>query len=413
MVNSDGKNRIIEISRRTADEESDSEEVFFSVWFAYPASGSSGNARTGIHSLLIILFLQIKRNMLKVGDRVKFLNAVGGGKITGFVTPKVVNVEDKEGFEIPCLITELVKDERFGDILERPVVREKNRQREEPPKPKKEVLPLFASSAGKPASAESAYFLAFVPEVPTLPLSGEIKVWLVNDSGNILLYHFSLLVEGAYISEKSGRLAPYSRVPLKGFGHEDLSHFPDFGIQLMPFEHKGVRFQPTLARTLKVNPVRFYKETSFVENSYFEKRAMLLPVREKDLSADLEKLRQRDFGASEVASESGDSPKPKSAKKEVAEIREVDLHIGELVDSATGLSNKEMLDIQMEKFRAEMEAALREGVRRMVFIHGVGQGTLKNELRRELSNRYKKYDVQDASFREYGYGATMVILRKG
>lgn len=351
--------------------------------------------------------------MLKVGDRVKFLNAVGGGKITGFVTPKVVNVEDKEGFEIPCLITELVKDERFGDILERPVVREKNRQREEPPKPKKEVLPLFASSAGKPASAESAYFLAFVPEVPTLPLSGEIKVWLVNDSGNILLYHFSLLVEGAYISEKSGRLAPYSRVPLKGFGHEDLSHFPDFGIQLMPFEHKGVRFQPALARTIKVNPVRFYKETSFVENSYFEKRAMLLPVREKDLSADLEKLRQRDFGASEVASESGDSPKPKSAKKEVAEIREVDLHIGELVDSATGLSNKEMLDIQMEKFRAEMEAALREGVRRMVFIHGVGQGTLKNELRRELSNRYKKYDVQDASFREYGYGATMVILRKG
>ena len=72
-----------------------------------------------------------------------------------------------------------------------------------------------------------------------------------------------------------------------------------------------------------------------------------------------------------------------------------------------------MLDIQMERFRSEMEAAIRNGTKRIVFIHGLGQGTLKSELRRELGTRYKKYDVQDASFREYGYGATMVILRKG
>lgn len=94
-------------------------------------------------------------------------------------------------------------------------------------------------------------------------------------------------------------------------------------------------------------------------------------------------------------------------------MKEVDLHILELVESATGLSNKEMLDLQMERFRSEMETAISNGTCRIVFIHGVGQGTLKNELRRELESRYRKYDMQDASFREYGYGATMVILRKG
>jgi len=351
--------------------------------------------------------------MLKVGDRVKFLNAVGGGKVTGFVTPKVVNVEDDQGFEVPCMVTELIKDERFEDILDRPVVREKKQPKEEPPKPKRESMPLFASSAGSPASTEPAYFLAFVAEVPSMPLSGEIKAWLVNDSKYTLLYHFSLLTEGSYQSEKSGRLAPFSRIPLKGFGHEDFSSFPDFGFQILPFENRSSALMPALVKTIRINPVRFYKETSFTGNAYFEKRAMLLEIREKDLSKELEKLQQHDFSAPDVMMESGDVSQPKPKKKEPLELKEVDLHIGELVDSAAGLSNKEMLDLQMERFRSEMEKAIGNGTRRIVFIHGVGQGTLKNELRRELETKYRKYDIQDASFREYGYGATMVILRKG
>ncbi len=351
--------------------------------------------------------------MLKVGDRVKFLNAVGGGKITGFVTPKMVNVEDDQGFEVPCLISELVRDERFGEILERPRVKEKKQPKEEPVKPKRESVPLFASSAGNPATAEPSYYLAFVPEVPTMPLSGEIKAWLVNDSKYSLLFHFSLLSEGTYHSEKSGRLAPFSGIPLKGFGHEDLSHFPDFGIQLLPFELKSAALIPALAKTIRINPVRFYKETSFTANSYFEKRAFLLGIREKELSRELEKLKQHDFSAPEVLAESGDVAVSKTKRKEPLDVKEVDLHIGEVVDSASGLSNKEMLDLQMERFRSEMEKAIHEGTRRIVFIHGVGQGTLKNELRRELQSRYRKYDMQDASFREYGYGATLVILRKG
>jgi hypothetical protein len=352
--------------------------------------------------------------MFNIGDRVKFLNAVGGGKVTGFVSPKMVNVEDDQGFEVPCMISELVKDERYDPLpgIHRKV--ESKTKIAEEKKPKKESLPLFASSAGHPLSGHPGYYLAFVPEVPTMPLSGEIKAWLVNDSKYFLLYHLALLREGTYISEKSGRLAPYSRIPLKGFGHQDFSNFPDFGFQIMPFETKGTVLFPTLVKTLKINPVKFYKETSYASNSYFEGKAMLLEIQEKDLSQELVKLQQHDFSAPAVLAERGDlTPSVVPKKREPPEIREVDLHIQELVESASGLSNKEILDIQMERFGREMEVAVRNGTRRVVFIHGVGQGTLKNELRRELEKKYKKYDVQDASFREYGYGATMVILRRG
>lgn len=356
--------------------------------------------------------------MLKIGDRVKFLNAVGGGKVTGIISPKMVNVEDEQGFEVPCLISELVLDQRYNpvQIPPKPVLsgqHELKKEKKPEQKPKKESVPLFASSAGKPATTNSSCYLAFVPEVPTLPLSGEIKAWLVNDSGNYLVFHFSLLKEGQYHSEKTGKLSPYAAIPLKGFGLEDFSNFPDFGFQIIPFGIKSSVLLPTLTKTMKVNPVKFYKETSYTSNPYFGKRAIVLEIKEKDLTPELEKLKAHDFNAPSVMSESGDISAPVPKKQEVTDTREVDLHIQELVESASGLSNKEMLDIQMERFRREMAEAIRKSVRRIVFIHGVGQGTLKNELRRELERKYPKYDVQDASFREYGYGATMVILRKG
>lgn len=60
-----------------------------------------------------------------------------------------------------------------------------------------------------------------------------------------------------------------------------------------------------------------------------------------------------------------------------------------------------------------MRAAIQSGVKRIVFIHGVGQGVLKQEVTKLLKTKFSKYYFQDASFKEYGYGATMVILRRG
>lgn len=351
--------------------------------------------------------------MLKPGDKVKFLNAVGGGTVTGYVSPKVVNVKDDEGFEVPVLIAELVKDEKYEKVTP-PVqnLKQKAVKQEEPAIPKKESLPLFASSSGKPATDLPSWFLAFVPQVPTLPLAGEIKIWLVNDSNFSVLFHFSLFKDGEYISEKSGRLAPYSRIPLKGFSHPDLIDFPDLGIQLLPYTHKSSRLLKPLEKTVKVNPVKFYKETIYTGNPYFETRAWLINLKERDFTSEIEILKNHDFNVPKVLEDCGDIKKPEPKKLETIELKEVDLHINELVDDPKGLEPKELLDIQIDRFRYEMETAIQNGTKRIVFIHGVGQGTLKNELRRELANRYKKYDFQDASFREYGYGATMVILTR-
>jgi hypothetical protein len=91
-------------------------------------------------------------------------------------------------------------------------------------------------------------------------------------------------------------------------------------------------------------------------------------------------------------------------------IHEVDLHIHELLDDTKGLSNADMLKIQMDRFHSVMIENIKNKGQKIVFIHGIGNGKLKHEVRRELNSHYKMHNFQDASFREYGFGATLVII---
>ena len=92
-------------------------------------------------------------------------------------------------------------------------------------------------------------------------------------------------------------------------------------------------------------------------------------------------------------------------------IVEVDLHIGSLLDDTTGLGNKEMLDIQMKAFHETMSAYRKHTGSKIVFIHGKGEGVLRQNILKELKTKYKGCVYQDASFKEYGFGATMVIIK--
>jgi dsDNA-specific endonuclease/ATPase MutS2 len=103
-------------------------------------------------------------------------------------------------------------------------------------------------------------------------------------------------------------------------------------------------------------------------------------------------------------------PKPLQTIQQ-PELEEVDLHAEMLVEDVRKLSAGELLELQMSRFTATLENALvskRKG--RIVFIHGIGSGKLKQEIRQCLIKNYPEISFQDASFREYGYGATMVFL---
>lgn len=96
-------------------------------------------------------------------------------------------------------------------------------------------------------------------------------------------------------------------------------------------------------------------------------------------------------------------------KERTAPPMEVDLHIHKLVPKTGGLSNYEMLNIQMDTAKRQLEFAMKKRIQKVVFIHGVGEGVLKAELE-TLFHRYENLKFYDADYQKYGLGATEVYI---
>lgn len=88
---------------------------------------------------------------------------------------------------------------------------------------------------------------------------------------------------------------------------------------------------------------------------------------------------------------------------------EVDLHINQLVKNPKGMSNYEMLNTQLETAKRQLEFAIGKRIQKVVFIHGVGEGVLKEELY-SLFRRYENVKFYDAEYQKYGLGATEVYI---
>ncbi len=93
------------------------------------------------------------------------------------------------------------------------------------------------------------------------------------------------------------------------------------------------------------------------------------------------------------------------------DLVEVDLHIEELVEDHRGWSNADILICQLDKFESVLNAAFQTRKRKMVVIHGRGDGVLRFEIRRKLQD-YPGIEVYDASYKTYGQGATEILLHK-
>ncbi|MBQ0769804.1 MAG: DNA mismatch repair protein MutS [Bizionia sp.] len=101
-------------------------------------------------------------------------------------------------------------------------------------------------------------------------------------------------------------------------------------------------------------------------------------------------------------------PKVK-AKERYQPTIEVDLHIHQLVKSERGMSSHDKKNLQLDTARHKLEFAMKKKIQKVVFIHGVGEGTLKLELE-YLFGRYNNVKFYAADYKKYGLGATEVYI---
>ena len=102
--------------------------------------------------------------------------------------------------------------------------------------------------------------------------------------------------------------------------------------------------------------------------------------------------------------------KEKKSKKDDF-VLEVDLHIEKLVPNKRGMSNYDILTLQSDTAKRQLEFAIKNRMPKVVFIHGLGEGVLKAELDFMLG-RYEGITFRDADYQKYGLGATEVYIKQ-
>lgn len=355
---------------------------------------------------------------LQVGDTIRFLNAVGGGKVKGFLNKHVAIVEDEHGFDIPVLISECVVIESAKEEkLETGEIPNEVENEKTGIAPTIEIgIEGHKEVEETPEGEKITSCLAYLPIDKKNLSTTTYECYFVNDSNYYLF--FTYLCRGndaAWKTRYNGVIEPNTKIFLEEFDKSQLNEMERVCVQFIAFKaNKPFELKNPCSVELRIDPVKFYKLHAFRENDYFNEDALVYYITRNDLPERPMTISTEEVEHFLKEKEHTDREPlraKKTAKEEKEEIIEVDLHIDQLLDSTAGMSNAEILDYQLQKFNEVMQENLHRKNQRIVFIHGKGEGILKSAILKELKIKYRKCYVQDASFQKYGYGATMVIIK--
>lgn len=354
----------------------------------------------------------------KKGDKVRFLNSVGEGVISRILSDGTIYVHDETGFDVPVKESELVLISRESeDNSNTTEIESENEQN------------LDGSSIDflpegyiiKDNDSPKALF-ALVPQPGRDVTDADLDTYLINDSNYIVFYNVVESLKGKSKTMDVGIIEPNTKISLVSLLRTQIGNAPDYIFQLVFYKNGDYNPVKPVNKKIVLSPIKLYKEQTFKDNDFFHEKSIIFDLLEPEKDTSVEKIENLDDTDQKKklkelekmlqTKKTIDLPAKKIIKKKIKEEqREIDLHINELVEKTTGLDNNTILEIQMEKFESEMQNAIKDNLKKIIFIHGIGNGTLKDLIRKTLSQKYSKYPHHDASFKEYGFGATMVILR--
>ena len=234
---------------------------------------------------------------MKIGDQVRFLNEIGGGRVAGFQGKNIVLVEDEDGFQVPMLTTEVVVvgDEDYGTGHMVEVKRQGAEMRDgkavqttpsdgTPPDSGGEKITFKPKPMERKGGERLSAYLAFVPMDMKELTQTRFESYLVNDSNYYMRYVYMTGENNAWTVHAEGELEPNTKEFLEEFGREDLNTLEHCCVQLIAYKRdKTFLLKPTVNAQINVDTVKFYKLHAFRENDFFEQPALIYTIIENDV----------------------------------------------------------------------------------------------------------------------------------
>ncbi|RLD67835.1 MAG: hypothetical protein DRI84_01305 [Bacteroidetes bacterium] len=357
----------------------------------------------------------------KIGDRVKFMNETGGGIVREIVSPTMVKVETEDGFEVPYMTRDLIiitaETPAEKMFIEDSIKDIPSSTTEE------EVLPQVSNDNPNISSLiiypqdrkeeEFALYLAFAPQHQGMLITGELDIYLVNFSTFNVMFSVSLKGEKAFHHIASGSIPELSRYYLDTIDREQLDSWLNTNVQMIFTKDQTKKLLAPVSTDVRLRGNRFYKESAYQDSLFFTQKAFLyrlVELKNIPLMGELVEVVEKEDQEVTQTQAAEVIPNDEILKhKTKSGEAEVDMHIWELVSDHSSMSNKEMLDIQLSYLERCLESAISHNFHKVIFIHGVGTGKLKQEVQ-EVLEQYEGIYFRSASMAEYGVGATQVEI---
>ena len=212
---------------------------------------------------------------LKVGDKVKFLNTSGGGIVAKIIDSRMVSILIEDGFEIPTMVSELIKIDpkepagRFFEDHYKIVPPVEEVPAAEPDDDRLSHLPAHLVSDRK----SEDIFLAFVPHDQKWLITGQLDVFLINNSSYDVLYNiFSKTPLGHFNGVDYGSIFPDSKLLLDTINREQLSHWTEGYMQFLFHKQQTQVVLPPFNSEFKVEGKKFYKEGNYRDHSVIREK---------------------------------------------------------------------------------------------------------------------------------------------
>lgn len=352
---------------------------------------------------------------LKVGDRVKFLNSTGGGIVTRVLDSRMVHVTDEHGFELPTLISELVRIDpqdpgsRFfsgtWEPADTPLPAEENPVDPDTGDPKQHELP---DSLIRNRKSEDIY-LAFVPHDQKWLITGPVDVYLLNNTSCDVIYNlFHRNGSGRFEGVDYGSVFSGTKLLLNTVNREELTHWTNGYLQFLFHKEQTNRVLPPFNSEISIDGKKFYHEGSYKESALIQAKGLVIRI----LSV-TEYLNQQDQSKHRTNTPADPATQPPAQgifKHQVAfREAEIDLHIHELVEDPSNLDKSEILEFQKSYMIRSLEEAITNHFLKLTIIHGVGNGILRHAIL-EIIKNYEGIACFDAPMVTYGVGALEIRL---
>jgi len=311
----------------------------------------------------------------KLGDFVRFVDEKREGYITREIDALTVGVTDTDGFEIPVAKSNLTHVHGHSSN------------------------PSVASATSQPevSLAEFNDIGVFLAVAEDSKASSVVHFTLINNTSYQLLLSLVTDKKGAYKGEFGSLIQPKTNSQIYSANLADIEIWPEFIFQLLFFTTANVKPKKPLELIKKFKAKDFSGAKKEVKG--LNKYAWLIQLDEPIPLIDAQKLKESFFRTP--------SSQPIIAKP----AQEIDLHIEKLRDDHQFLDQSEMINIQLAYFQQMLDAAIVNQMPKIVFIHGVGNGTLRHHIHKVISKHPQVRTFMDAQKEKFGFGATEVVFK--